>query len=141
MPGVFLIISEDNISTQMSLHSPGDVVYLLKDAYEFARDNWAIILGLLSLSGGGSAFSFKVTGLIEIIKNVFLFSEDVRSKKLDNDSKELDLQLKRLELKQKIKDSGINPESLVAPLEDVVESKMNFIRSRTYCYWRFFCFA
>lgn len=116
------IISEDNISTQMSLHSPGDVVYLLKDAYEFARDNWAIILGLLVFLGGGSAFSFKVTGLIEIIKNVFLFSEDVRSKKLDNDSKELDLQLKRLELKQKIKDSGINPESLVAPLEDVVES-------------------
>ena len=106
----------------MSLHSPGDVVYLLKDAYEFARDNWAIILGLLVFLGGGSAFSFKVTGLIEIIKNVFLFSEDVRSKKLDNDSKELDLQLKRLELKQKIKDSGINPESLVAPLEDVVES-------------------
>ena len=36
--------------------------------------------------------------------------------------KEINLQTKRLELQQKIKDSGINPESLLAPLEAIVES-------------------
>ena len=32
------------------------------------------------------------------------------------------MQLKRLELQQKLRDSGINPESLVAPLDAIVES-------------------
>lgn len=41
---------------------------------------------------------------------------------MDNDSKELDIQLKRLEFKQKLKDSGINPESLLSPMEAIVES-------------------
>lgn len=116
------IISEDRISTKMDLHSPGDVIYMLQEAYDFAKDNWSVIFGLLIFLGGGSALSFKVPGLIDIVKNIISVPEDLRSKRLDNDSKELDIQLKRLELKQKLKDSGINPESLLSPMENIVKS-------------------
>lgn len=116
------IASEENLSTQMELHSPGDAIYYLKAGYHVIKDNWPTILGLLVFLGGGSALSFKVTGLIDIIKNVITLPQELRSKKLENDMKEIDLQTKRLELQQKIKDSGINPESLLAPLEAIVES-------------------
>ena len=116
------IISEDRLSTQMTLHSPGDAVYMLKEAFSFAVDNWQIIFGLLVFFGGGSALSFQVPGLIDIVRKAFSVPEDLRGKKLENDMLETDLQLKRLELQQKLKDSGINPESLKAPLEAVIES-------------------
>ena len=116
------IIPEDKISTKMDLHSPGDVIYMLQNVYDFAKDNWAAIFGLLIFLGGGSALSFKVPGLIDIVKNIISAPEDLRTKKLDNDSKELDIQLKRLEFKQKLKDSGIDPESLLSPMEAIVES-------------------
>lgn len=116
------IISEDKLSTQMNLNSPGDAVYILREVYEFAKTNWWIILGLLIFLGGGSAFSFRVPGLIDIIKNIASLPEDIKSKKLDNESKELDVQLKRIELKEKLKASGIDPKGLVAPLEAIANS-------------------
>lgn len=119
------IIEENRISTQMELHSPGDAIYFLKEAYSFAKDNWSIIFGLLIFLGGGSAFSFKVPGLLEIIRKALSIPEELRTQKLDNDSKELDIQLKRLELNKKIKDSGIDPESLISPLSAVVESTVS----------------
>lgn len=116
------IISEDNLSTQMALHSPGDAIFMLKEAYEFAKDNWAAIFGLLIFLGGGSVLTFKVPGIVDIIKNIVSAPEDLRTKKLDNDSKELEVLSKRIELYNKIKDSDINPESLNEPLKAIVES-------------------
>ena len=116
------IIPEENISTQMELHSPGDAIYMLQKAFEIAKDNWEIIFGLLVFFGGGSALTFKVPGITEIAKNILSFKEDYRAKKLDNDSKELEVKLKRLEFQQKLKESGIKPESLLEPLESVIKS-------------------
>ena len=45
------IIPEENISTQISLNSPGDVVYILKNIYDFAKDNWTAIFALLIFLG------------------------------------------------------------------------------------------
>lgn len=116
------VIPEENISIQTELHSPGDAIYLLRDLYTIAKNNWGIILGLLVFLGGGSAFSFNIPGAIDIIKRAFLAPQEIKEKKLENDTKEVELQLKRLELQQKLRDSGINPESLVAPLDAIVES-------------------
>ena len=113
---------DEKLSTQVNLHSPGDVIYLLKDAGEWCVNNWKIILGLLVVLGGGSAFSFKISGVVDIVKNIFSIPEELRSQKLDNDVKETEVQLKRLELYQKIKDSGVDPKSLVLPLETLVSS-------------------
>ena len=106
----------------MSLHSPGDVIYMLKDVYAIAKDNWQVIFGLLIFFGGGSAVSFKVPGAVDIIKKILATPEELRAQKLDNDAKELDNQIKRLTIQQKIKDSGISPESLTAPIEAIIES-------------------
>ena len=46
----------------------------------------------------------------------------MRAKKLDNDLKELEVFEKKLELTKKLRDSGVDPESLVKPLEAVAES-------------------
>lgn len=119
------IISEDKISTQMDLHSPGDAIYMLKNIYEFGKENWASIFGFLIFLGGGSALSFKVPGLIDIVKNVISAPEELRTKKLDNDAKEIDIQIKRLELNQKLKESGINPNTLLEPLQAIVESTVS----------------
>ena len=116
------IMPEEGISTKMSLHSAGDAIYMLKNIYELGKENWAVILGLLVLLGGGSALSFKVPGLIDIVKKVLSTPAELRAQKLENESKEIDNQLKRIELHQKIKESGINPESLIGPLEELVES-------------------
>lgn len=116
------IIAEDRLSTQMNLHSPGDVIYMLKNAYEFAKDNWAAVFGLLIFLGGGSVLTFKVPGIVDIIKNIVSAPQELRSIKLDNESKEIDIQIKRFELQKKLKDSGIDPESLIAPLEALVDS-------------------
>lgn len=123
------IIPEDYISTQIDLHSPGDVIYMLENIYDFAKDNWTVIFALLIFFGGGSALSFKVPGLIDIIKNILSTPEELRTKRLDNDYKalqieaqELEIQNKRLELQRKLMDSGISPETLVEPLRAVTES-------------------
>ena len=116
------IMPEDNLSIQTELHSPGDIIYFLKDMYSVAKDNWGIVLGLLVMLGGGSALSFKVPGLIDIIKNALLIPQEIKSKKLENDTKEVELQLKRLELQKNLKDSGINPESLITSLDSIIEN-------------------
>lgn len=110
------IIPEDCISTQISLHSPGDAVYILEKAYEVVKNNWFILFGLLVFLGGGSALSFKVNGLIEIIKNIVMAPLELKQKKLEIEEKELNVQSKRLEIYNKFKESGIDPNDIIEPL-------------------------
>ena len=64
------IVPEKNISAQVTLNSPGDVIFLLDQVRDFLVNNWTVIFGILVLLGGGSAFSFKLPGVIEIIKSI-----------------------------------------------------------------------
>ena len=116
------IVDERHISAKMSLHSPGDSIYIIdniKNIVTWAKDNWTIIFGFLVVFGGGTAFSFHVPGVIEIVKNILSAKSEIKSKecdaqskKLDNDIKELELLSKRLELYEKIEKMNISPESL-----------------------------
>lgn len=119
------IISEDYISTQVALNSPGDAVYIIEKVWEFAKDNWMTIFGLLVFFGGGSALSFHVTGIVDIIKNVINAPNDIRLKKSEADVKELEVLSKRLELYDKIKSSGIDPKDLLEPLQALHEKTMS----------------
>ena len=117
-----MITNENFVSTQISLNSPGDAVYVLENIINYAVDNWMIVFGLLVLVGGGSALSFHVPGIIEIIKNIATIKSDIRIKNAEADSKELEVIAKRLEINEKLKASGIDPEALKNPLEILLDS-------------------
>ena len=111
------IVPEKNISTQVTLNSPGDIIFLLDQVKDFLTNNWTVIFGILVLLGGGSAFSFKLPGIIEIIKSILSAKDDYRLKHAEADEKELQVLEKKLELYNKIKASGINPEALRGPVD------------------------
>ncbi|MFG6334824.1 MAG: hypothetical protein K1W20_05035 [Lachnospiraceae bacterium] len=111
-----MITDENYISTQMALNSPGEAIYMLEKIYTYAKENWGLLFGLLVFLGGGSAFSFHVSGIIDIIKNIISAPSDIKLKKMEADEKELAVLTKRLEVYEKLKASGIDPEKLQQPL-------------------------
>lgn len=84
-----LIVPEKNISTQVTLNSPGDIIFLLDQVKDFLTNNWSIIFGILVLLGGGNAFSFKLPGIIDLIKSILSAKDDYRLKHAEADEKEL----------------------------------------------------
>lgn len=110
------IASEECISTQVSLNSPGDIVFSLVNVKNLLVDNWQFIFAILVFLGG-SALSFKVPGAIDIVKSIFSAKDDYRIKHAEAEKAELEVLEKKADLLQKIKDSGINPESLKNPVD------------------------
>lgn len=110
------IAPEECISTQVSLNSPGDIVFSLVNVKDLLVNNWQFIFGMLVFLGGGSALTFKVPGAIDIIKSILFVKDDYRIKHAEAEKAELEVWEKKAELLQKIKDSGIDPESLNDPV-------------------------
>ena len=110
------IAPEECISTQVSLNSPGDIVFSLVNVKDLLVNNWQFIFGMLVFLGGGSALTFKVPGAIDIIKSILFAKDDYRIKDAEAEKAELEVWEKKAELLQKIKDSGIDPESLNDPV-------------------------
>lgn len=69
------------------------------------------------VAGGGSFLTFKLPGLPQIIKDILTLSDDIKKKKLETEKAELEVIQKKIELYEKIKSAGINPEDLKKPLE------------------------
>ena len=111
-----MITDENYISTQMSLNSPGEAVYTLEQIYTFAKENWGILFGLLVFLGGGSALSFHVPGIIDIVKNIINAPSEIKMKKMEAEEKELAIISKRIEVYEKLKSSGIDPKKIQQPL-------------------------
>lgn len=116
------IVPEEYISTQVSLNSPGDIIFILDQAKDLLVNNWTIIFGILVAVGGGSAFSFNLPGIIDVIKSIFTAKDECRIKHAEADEKELQILEKKLELYKKIKASGIDPETLNAPIDALIAS-------------------
>lgn len=117
-----MIISEEYISTQITLNSPGDIIYNIKEIWNLARDNWTVIFGLLVVLGGGSILSFKINGIIDIVKSILTAPSEIKMKKIESDAKELELLSKKLELYEKIKAAGIEPGDLQESLNTLYTS-------------------
>lgn len=100
----------------MSLNSPGEAVYTLEQIYTFAKENWGILFGLLVFLGGGSALSFHVPGIIDIVKNIINAPSEIKMKKMEAEEKELAIISKRIEVYEKLKSSGIDPKKIQQPL-------------------------
>lgn len=115
-----VIAPEECLSTQISLNSPGEIVFNLSDVLHLLKNNWQYFFGMLVFLGGGSILTFKIPGAIDIIKNIVNAPSEYRIKKAEADQKELEVYEKKVLLYEKIKDSGINPESLSQPIDAVV---------------------
>ena len=116
---LFQVTDEENISTQVSLNSPGEIVFYILN---FCKDNWMCAFGLLIFLGGGSALTFKVPGLIDIIKSILNAPSEHQKKQATADLKSLEVLEKKLAIYEKIKASGINPETLTQPIETIAKS-------------------
>ena len=92
-------------------------VFSLVNVKNLLVDNWQFIFAILVFLGGGSALSFKVPGAIDIVKSIFSAKDDYRIKHAEAEKAELEVLEKKADLLQKIKDSGINPESLKNPVD------------------------
>lgn len=116
------VAPEETISNQLSLNSPGDIVYYIKTSLEFFKDNWTIFFGLLVFVGGGSALSFQVPGVIDILKSIFTAPAELKEKKANAELKELEVLEKKVEVYEKIKASGIDPKALSKSLDIIATS-------------------
>ena len=106
------IAPEECLSTQISLNSPGEIVFNLTDALNFLKNNWQYFFGILVFFGGGSVLSFKIPGAIDVIKSIINTPNEYRIKKAEADQKEIEVYEKKILLYEKIKASEINPETL-----------------------------
>ena len=123
------IASEDLLSMQTSLHSPGDSIFILRNALLLLKDNWQVFFGLMIVVGGGKAFGFEFHGLLDIIKSIQkmptedkLTSLELEEKQQANEMSKLTLMEKRLEVYEKIKSSGVDIETLTGPLEQLAKN-------------------
>ena len=116
------IAPEECLSTQITLNSPGEIVFNLKDVLNLLKDNWQYFFGMLIFLGGGSVLTFKVPGAIDVIKSIINIPNEQRIKEAEAQPKEIEIYEKKLELYQKIKASGIDPEALSQPLNALISS-------------------
>ena len=114
------IAPEECLSTQISLNSPGEIVFNLTDVLHLLKNNWQYFFGILVFLGGGSILTFKIPGAIDIIKNIVNAPSEYRIKKAEADQKELEVYEKKVLLYEKIKASGINPEALSQSIDAIV---------------------
>ena len=115
-------IDEHKISTQVNINSPGPIDFLVVDIYNFLKTNYLPILGLLAVAGGGSFLTFKFPGIPQIIKDIFTIPEEIKIKKLEVEKTELEIFEKKIEIMEKIKSAGINPEDLKKSLNVILDS-------------------
>jgi len=72
--------------------------------------------------GGGSAFAFKVPGVVDIIKEILLLPEEKRKMQAEAEGIELDNLKKKVEIYNEIKSLGIQPENLVGSIDTIAQN-------------------
>lgn len=122
-------IPEENISTQININSPGPIDFAILNIFNFLKDNWQMFVGLLVFLGGGSIATAKLPGAIQIINDIFSIKPMYEKQKLENEKIKLEIEKtqlenidKKIELINKIRASGIDPEALTGCLEMVMQS-------------------
>lgn len=113
-------VDENKISTQVNINSPGPIDFSIVDIYNWLRVNYLPILGLLVVAGGGSFLTFKLPGIPQILKDILTLPDDIKKKKLEAEKTELEVIEKKVELIEKIKSAGINPEDLKKSLDVII---------------------
>lgn len=103
---------EHSISTQASVHSEGDIVFMIKETMNWLSTNYLWFVALAVAFGGGKFLTIEVPGFINIIKDIIAFKDDRELKKQEYIGKKLDNLDKIFELAEKIEQAGINVSEL-----------------------------
>lgn len=109
---------EDNvISTQASVHSIGDIVFTLKEAYNTCVSHYMIFIAFAAIIGGGKFLTVQLPGIPSFIKDVMSIKDTKRKNDAEITKLELENMEKAIELKLKLKDNNLTIEDLSTPLE------------------------
>jgi hypothetical protein len=117
-----LEIEDSKVSAQININSPGAIIFNIADCFDSIKDMCPYLIGLLIVVGGGSAVSFKVPGAVDIAKKILLLPEDKRKAKAEAEGMELDNLSRKIDLYDKIKSLGINPENLTANIDTIARN-------------------
>ena len=123
-------VDEKSLSTKVNLNSAGPIQFIIENLAENYPEYvtmFLIVSGLGITASNCDKIPDLLKGLLSLPADVFdkyassahklkEFSQQNRSAALDNDLKEVELIGKKLELIEKIKASGINPEALEGDL-------------------------
>lgn len=115
-------IGEPKISTQVNISSPGPIDFSIIDIYNWLKLNYLPLLGILAIAGGGSFLTFKFPGVPQVIKDIFTIPDEIKKKKLETEKVELEVIEKKIEIIERIKSSGINPEDLKKSIDVIMDS-------------------
>lgn len=119
------IVDESNITTQVNLNSPGPVLFTMVDIFDKIKDNYIFIFGLLIVVGGGNFLTFKLPGISQVIKDILTLPTSIKKTKAETEIAETEAMIKKCELYDKIKSSGINPEDLKNPIDIISKTTKN----------------
>lgn len=114
-------IAESSISTQASVHSVGDIVFNLKNGYQWLSDNYLCLVALIVVLGGGKFLTVQLPGVAQIIKDFLSIKTDSEKKQAELRGMELDNAQKELEIIKKLKALNIPLDSLDSSLKTLAE--------------------
>ncbi|SCI20616.1 Uncharacterised protein [uncultured Eubacterium sp.] len=117
-----LEIEDEKISTQININSPGPIDFNIIGIFNTVKDAFPYLFGLLVMVGGGSAFAFKVPGVVDVIKEILLLPEEKRKMQAEAEGIELDNLKKKVEIYNEIKSLGIQPENLVMSIDTIAQN-------------------
>lgn len=106
-------IDEMAISTQATVHSAGDVVFAIKEIYNWFTSNYLIFIALATIIGGGKFLTVELPGIARIIKDFQTIKDEKRKNDAEITQLELDNLQKAIDIEQRIKETGVDPQILL----------------------------
>lgn len=127
-------IDENDISTQASVHSVGDIVFTIKNIVQYLSDNYIWFIAFAVIIGGGKFMTFEFPGLPSIIRDFIScrYENDLRKEEVIN--ARLENEMKVIELKERMRNSGITEEKLqelISPIETLSKSSHSMLITPT----------
>lgn len=116
-------IDEMAISAQASVHSIGDIVFSIKEIYNWFSNNYLILIAIAAVIGGGKFLTVELPGIPSIIKDFI----SIKNEKARNEAELTKLQLenleKALEIEERLKQNGVSSDQLIAHLQTLNKCK------------------
>lgn len=105
-------VEEKNISTQASIHSPGDIVFSIKAIMEFLSEHYIWFIAFIVVLGGGKFLTVDLPGIPKILKDIIILLHENERQKNEMRNQQLEFHLKALELANRLKEADFTIQDL-----------------------------